>query len=745
MLRRLLIWVIGPLLALTLMMGLAAAFVWQQLPDLDALADYQPKQPLRVLSTEGQLLGEFGSERRRFVPLAQIPKPLQDALLAVEDVDFWQHPGLDFSGMVRALWHNLWHERPQGASTITQQLARDMYLTKKQILSRKLVEMLLALKMERELGKAKILEIYMNQIYLGHRAYGFAAAAERYFGKTLAQLDTAEIALLAGLPKNPVYVNPVVNLPRTLKRQHHVLQRMVAVGLIDGPQAERARQQVPKLRPSNPLSGTADHALEMVRAELFARFGEEVYTRGLTAHTTLHAAEQRAAHAGLHRALWALERRQPYRGAEEGQADLDADGDISDASFADHQDLDDSRAGIVVAASRDGLDLQLRDGRRVQLEGAALRPALPFIGAQVPVDRRIQRGARLRVLEVGAGRWQLVQRPQAEGAVVSLDPRDGSIRALVGGFDFQRLQFNHATQAYRQPGSAFKPLVYSSLIEQGASGTTLVSDQPIQIGDWQPRNHDGQYEDALSLRDALSRSKNMVTIRLVQEMGPERVRAWSGLFGLETERQPLNLTLGLGSGAATPLQMASAYGVFASAGQRLPTQLISEVRDAKGEVVFRAQAQAPAQAVSPRNAFVTAQLLQGVMQNGTGAKATHALKRADLYGKTGTTNDAVDAWFVGFQAERVASVWIGYPQPRSLGDRESGGGLALPVWVDVMRVALRSAPQAPLQPPDEGLVFLGGEWVYEEFAGEAALKTIGLPAGVASAASAASAPASTAF
>ncbi|MBB5205298.1 penicillin-binding protein 1A [Inhella inkyongensis] len=739
MLRRLLIWVLGPVLALTMMGTLAAAFVWQQLPSLDALADYQPKEPLRVLSADGALLGEFGSERRRFVPLAQIPKPLQNALLAVEDVDFWQHPGLDFSGMLRALWHNLWHERPQGASTITQQLARDMYLSKKQILSRKLVEMLLALKMERELGKAKILEVYMNQIYLGHRAYGFAAAAERYFGKPLAQLDTAEIALLAGLPQNPVHVNPVVNLPRTLKRQQHVLQRMVAVGLIDAAQAERARQQPLRLRPVNPLSGTADHALEMVRAELFARFGEEVYTRGLTAHTTLLAAEQRAAHAGLRRALWALERRQPYRGAEEGQADLDADGDIPDAAFSEHPDLDESRAGIVVAVSRDGLDLQLRDGRRIQLEGSALRPALPFIGAQVPLDRRIQRGARLRVQELGPGRWILVQRPQAEGAVVSLDPRDGSLRALVGGFDFQRLQFNHATQAYRQPGSSFKPLVYSALIEQGANGATQVSDQPIQIGDWQPRNHDGQYEESINLADALARSKNMVTIRLVQEMGPERVRAWSGLFGLEADRQPANLTLALGSGAATPFQMASAYGVFASGGQRHPTRLITEVRDAKGALVFQAQAQPPAQAISPRNAFVTAQLLHGVMARGTGAKASQALQRSDLYGKTGTTNDAVDAWFVGFQAERVASVWIGYPQPRSLGDRESGGGLALPVWVDVMRVALKATPLAPLQPPDDGLVAQDGTWLYEEFAGEAALKTIGQPP------SAASAPASSAF
>ena len=736
--KRLLYWVIGPLLALVLISGLAAAFIWQQLPDLAALSDYRPKQPLRVLSADGELLGEFGSERRRFVPLAQIPKPLQNALLAVEDVDFWEHPGLDFSGILRAVWHNLWSDRPQGASTITQQLARDMYLTKKQILSRKLVEMLLALKMERELGKAKILEIYMNQIFLGHRSYGFAAAGERYFGKQLDELNAAEVAMLAGLPQNPVYVNPAVNLPRAIKRQHHVLGRMQAVGLITPAQAEAARKTPLTLRRSAPMAGKADHALEMVRTELYERFGDEVYSRGLVAHTTLLAPEQQAAHQALRRALWALERRQPFRGAEEGLAELEADGDITDASFSDHPDLDDALAGIVRAVSRDALEVQLRDGRRVTLSGASLRPALPFIGAQVPVAKRLQRGTRLRVQELAPGRWVLAQRPQAEGAVVSLDPQDGSIRALVGGFDFQRLQFNHATQAYRQPGSAFKPFVYSAAIEKGAHPLSRVSDEALHIGNWSPQNYDDEYLPELSLREALARSKNMPTIRLVQELGPQETRAWAAQFGLEAERQPLNLTLGLGSGAATPLQMAQAYAVFAAGGQRVVPRLITQVVDHKGEVLYAAPPAARSQAITARNAFLSSQLLHAVMLQGTGAKASMALQRQDLYGKTGTTNDAVDAWFVGFQAQRAAAVWIGYPQPRSLGERESGGGLALPVWVDSLRVALKDVPPAPLTPPEEGLVHLQGEWFYEEFAGSAARTWVGIPP-PASAASAASA------
>lgn len=700
--------------------------LWQQLPSLDALVDYQPKQALRVLSAEGELLGEFGTERRRFVALTEIPKSLQDALLATEDVDFWEHPGLDFSGIVRAIWHNVWHERPHGASTITQQLARDVYLTKQQFLSRKLVEMLLALKMERELGKAKILEIYMNHIYLGHRAYGFAAAAERYFGKDLAALNTAEIAMLAGLPQNPVQVNPVVHWQRAVQRQHHVLGRMQAVGLLSTAQVQAAKQQPLSLRPAPKWAGTADHALEMVRAELFARWGESLYSRGLVVHTTLRVAEQTAAHQALRKALWALERRQPYRGAEEGLAELADDGTLIHASFADHVDLDDTRAGVVRAASRDALEVQLRDGTRVTLSGAALRPALPFMEASVPPTQRLQKGARVRLLETAPGRWQLAQRPQAEGAVVSLEPQTGAIRALVGGFDFHRLQFNHATQAYRQPGSAFKPFVYSAVLELGADSETQVLDAPIQIGDWAPQNFDHQHEGVLTLRQALARSKNTPTVRLLQEIGPERGRAWAAQFGLELERQPSNLTLALGTGAATPLQMASAYAAFAAAGERPEPQLITRVTDPQGQTVWEAAPAPKHRAVSARNAFLTAQLLQAVMVEGTGAKASAALGRQDLYGKTGTTNDAVDAWFVGFQADRAAAVWIGYPQPRSLGERETGGGLALPVWVETLRPALKGRAPAPLPVP-EGVVDAGGVWRYEEFDSEAALRVIGGP------------------
>jgi penicillin-binding protein 1A len=718
--RPLVLALLGLPVAIALIGAIVALFVWRQLPALDALTDYQPHQPLRVMSADGQLIGEFGAERRRFVPLADIPKPLQLGLLAVEDADFYEHSGLDYGGILRALLRNLTHSGPRhGASTITQQLARDMYLTKEQRWSRKAVEALLAIKIEGALTKDQILEIYMNQIFLGNRAYGFAAAAERYFGKELGQLDQAEMALLIGLPKDPVRLNPVVHLERAKRRQHVVLGRLEAVGLITPEQRQAAREQPLSIQRPRRLSGIADHAAEQVRQEMRTRFGEGVYTRGLTVTTTLLYAEQSAAQEALRHALFELERRQPFRGPEttvklpdEGSA-LD---EALDAAFDAYPDLGELRTAVLLRRDKASAELVLGDGDKVTLKGANLRTL-----------QQAQRGAVVRVLESGKNNWQLSQVPQAEGAVVTLDPVSGAIRSLVGGFDFTRNQFNSATQAFRQPGSAFKPFVYSALIEQGGWAGTLVSDQPFVQGDWAPRNSDGQYEEEQTLRQALARSKNMVTIRLVQSMGPQRTRAWAARFGIEEARQPLNLTLALGSGAATPLQMAQAYAAFANGGQLPTAWLIDRVQDAQGDVIWKADPPKPRQAISARNAFMTSQLLAAAAREGTGARASSLLGRWDLYGKTGTTNDAVDAWFCGFQAARAGAVWIGYPTPKSLGDRESGGGLALPVWAATMAVALRGQPNVQIAPPGEGLVKIGDDWFYDEFAGDLAIARIGLP------------------
>lgn len=742
---RLRLWLLAASAALLVplcLLGIAAAAIWQQLPELSRLSDYQPKEPLRIVTADGVLIKEFGAERRRFVPLDEIPESLRDALLAVEDSDFWTHGGLDFGGMLRAGLRNLTHSGPlHGASTITQQLARDTYLSKEQRWGRKFYEILLALKLEQTLSKRQILEIYMNQIFMGNRAYGFAAAAERYFGKDLRALNTAEIAMLVGLPKDPARVNPVSNLPRSKRRQAIVLDRMAAVGLISADEARAARDAPLSIRRPRRMSSIADHAAEMVRAEVVARFGEQAYERGLLVTTTLLADEQRAAQAGLRRALFELERRQAHRGAE-AQFELPDDSDAAaldvqlDRAFDQHPDLGELRAAVVLKAEPRALLLALADGSEVQLGGEALRPVAGYL--KPDAARPLRRGSLLRLLNLARDdappRWVLSQAPQAEGAVVTLDPRTGAIRSLVGGFDFARAQFNHATQAYRQPGSSFKPFVYSAAIEQGAWSGTLVSDLPFQAGDWAPRNYDGEYEEQLTLRQALARSKNMVTIRLVDELGAGRVRAWAANFGLDAERQPLNLTIALGSGAVTPLQMATAYAVFANQGLAQPVQLIQSITDRDDQLLYAAPPPAEGRRViSARNAFMTSQLLHAVMLEGTGARGSALLQRSDLYGKTGTTNDAVDAWFAGFQAGRVGVVWIGYPQPRSLGQRETGGGLALPVWAAAMQVALKGEAAAPLQPPAEGLLQIDGHWFYEELSGELALDRIGLaPAAAAS-------------
>jgi len=732
--RPLVLALLGIPLALALIGAVVALFVWQQLPALDALTDYQPHQPLRVMSADGQLLGEFGAERRRFVPLADIPKPMKQALLALEDVDFYEHSGLDYGGIVRAFFRNLTHRGPlHGASTITQQLARDTYLTKEQRWSRKIVEALLAIKIEGALTKDQILEIYMNQIFLGNRAYGFAAAAERYFGKGLDQLSWGETALLIGLPKDPVRLNPVVHLERAKRRQHVVLGRLEAVGLITPEQGKAARAETLVIQRPRRLSGIADHAAEQVRAEMVTRFGEDAYTRGLTVTTTLLYAEQSAAQEALRHALFELERRQPFRGPET-TVELPDDkaenfDEALDAAFDAYPDLGELRTAVLLKLDKGAAELVLADGDKVTLKGSAVRTL-----------QNARRGAVLHVLESGKNNWQLSQVPQAEGAVVTLDPVSGAIRSLVGGFDFTRNQFNSATQAFRQPGSAFKPFIYSAMIEQGAWAGTLVSDQPFVQGDWAPRNADGQYEDELTLRQALAKSKNMVTIRLVQAMGPQRARAWASRFGVDEDKQPLNLTIALGTGAATPLQMAQGYAAFANAGQLPTAWMIDRVQDAQGAVVWKADPPKSRQVISARNAFMTSQLLAAVAREGTAARASSLLGRWDLYGKTGTTNDAVDAWFCGFQASRVGAVWIGYPQPKSLGDRESGGGLALPVWAATMAVALKGQPNTQIAPPADGLVKIGDDWFYQEFAGDLAISRIGLPAPDAAASEPVSAP-----
>ena len=698
------------LLLLLLVLLLMTAWYYPQLPPIDEVLDYEPRQSLQVYSRDGVALGHFGAEHRQFVPIAQMPKLLQDAVLAVEDSRFRSHMGIDPKGLARAVLANLWPGgMRQGASTITQQVARTFFLSTQRTAERKLKEAMLALKIESQLGKDQILELYLNQIYLGQRAYGFAAASQVYFGKPLDKLSVAETAMLAGLPQNPGYANPIVNFERAKARQLIVLQRMHVTGVIDGAQYEAAKAEKLVLRSSLRAGVHAEYVAEMARQLVHERFGDSAYTRGLRVTTSLVAADQQAAFQALRRGLLAYDRKQPWRGPEDHE-DLPDNGDEAQAVarvLKDHRDDEDLRLALVTEASPRSVKARLAGGEEVALDNDSLRWAQAALSPRARHELRLRRGSVIRVTAPSSNKpgapWSLAQWPEVQGAFVSLDPATGRVRALVGGFDFRRGQFNHATSAWRQPGSAFKPFLYSAGIAHGIMPATLVNDAPLPQGDWDPQNSDGQFDGPMPLRQALAKSKNLVSIRVLRQVGVQDARQWIGRFGFDVDKQPDNLTLALGAGATTPLQMAGAYAMLANGGRRVPPVLIEKVTDAQGQVLYEAPKPAEAEAVQPAlppgNVFIVDSLLQEVTRSGTASRAQATLKRPDLYGKTGTTNDAVDAWFAGFQPDRVAVVWMGYDDPRSLGARESGGGLALPVWIDYMQRVLKDVPVRELQPP----------------------------------------------
>jgi len=722
---------------------LAGAVLWYgtQLPALDKVTDYQPRQHLQVFTADGVEIAEFGSERRIFVPIAQVPQRLQDAVLAIEDTQFREHGGISPRGVLRAVWAAISGGMPQGASTITQQVARTFFLSTRRTPERKIKEALLALQIERHLGKDQILELYLNQIYLGQRAYGFGAAAQVYFGKPLAALSVAETAMLAGLPQNPGYANPITNLERAKRRQLLVLARMRDTGVIDEATRARAAAEALQLRSPGQVDVHAQHVAEMARQAVVERLGDKAYTAGIRVVTSLRAADQETAHQALRRAVLAHEARQPWRGPEDHE-ELPADEAETELAVAqalkDHPDDEDLRVAIVTAANPKEVVAQLATGESVHISGAGLRVAQPGLRPQAAAALALRRGAVIRVMLQPRGKaldWAIVQWPQAEAAFVALDPATGRVRALVGGFDFSRQPFNHVTHAWRQPGSSFKPFIYSAAFESGVMPDTVVDDAPWNGGDdspsgWNPQNSDGRFDGPITVREALARSKNMVSIRLLHQVGVAAARQWAARFGFDADKQPDNLTLALGSGSTTPLQMAGAYAVLANGGYRVPPVLIERISDAQGHTLFQAPppvALADAERALPaRNVFLVDSLLADVTRVGTAAKAQAALKRPDLYGKTGTTNDAVDAWFAGFQPSVVAVAWMGYDEPRSLGEGESGGGLALPIWIDSMTQMLRGVPVQTLQPPP-GVTMGTHDWRYEEWAEAAPVERIAEP------------------
>lgn len=735
-------WLFGLALAGALsafmLVAIALAVAYPNLPELDGLMDYRPKQPMRVYAADGELIGEFGEERRRFVPIEQIPKVMQQAVLAIEDARFYEHRGVDYVGIIRAGLANVGEARSQGASTITMQVARNFYLSSEKTFTRKIYEILLALKIESLLSKDQILELYMNQIYLGQRAYGFAAASEIYFGKPLKEISIAEAAMLAGLPKAPSAYNPIVNPKRAQIRQQYILDRMLDNGFITPQQHAQAKAQVLHYRRNTPVPVHAEYIAETARQLVYNQYGEDAYTRGLNVYTTVQSDEQMVAYRALRKGIMDYERRQFYRGPE-AYIDLPKDPDEIDARVAealvDHPDNDEVRAAVALEVSPKKVVAMMQDGQTVTITGNGLKPAQSGLSEKANPKVQIRRGAVIRVIRIDKDTWAITQLPEVEGAFVALDPRTGAIRAMVGGFDYAKNKFNHVTQAWRQPGSSFKPFIYSASLEKGFTPATVINDAPLFFGadttgsqPWEPKNYDGTFDGPMSLRRALAKSKNMVSIRLLQAIGPNYAQEWITRFGFEADKHPAYLTMALGAGSVTPLQMASAYAVFANGGYRVAPYLITRITDARGQVLTQREPRMPDEsmrAIDARNAFVMSSLLQEITRSGTAAKAQATLKRPDLYGKTGTTNDAMDAWFAGYQPNVVGVVWIGYDTPRKLGDRETGGGLALPVWIDYMQQALKGVPVQEYTPP-EGVVNLGGEWFYEEFTRGAGVASLGL-------------------
>lgn len=727
------------LFSILIVIAIALAVAFPNLPDISDLQDYRPKLPLRVFSYEGALIGEFGEERRHLTPVKEIPKVMIDAVLAIEDARFFEHGGVDYKGVLRAALANLGRVKSQGASTITMQVARNVYLSTEKTYTRKIYEILLTFKLEHMLTKDQILEIYMNQIFLGNRAYGFAAASEAYFDKPLANITIAEAAMLAGLPKAPSAYNPINNPKRARSRQLHIIERMLENKFITPEQATAAKKEELKVKTTADNTKVhAEYVAETVRQLMFAQYGDETYTRGLNVYTTLRAADQDVAYRALRKGIMDFERRQVYRGPEKFVTLPLHNNEIEDSideALDDHPDNGDVMSALVLEADSKKIRAIRQNGETLEITGDGLKPAQSGLSDKAPPNIKIRRGAVIRVAKTLKNTWEITQLPEVEGAFVALDPRDGSIKAMVGGFDFEKNKFNHAMQAWRQPGSSFKPFIYSAALEKGITPATVINDAPLFFDagvtggqPWEPKNYDGKFEGPMTMRRGLAKSKNMVSIRILQAVGAQNAQEWITRFGFDQDKHPAYLTMALGAGSVTPIQMASAYSVFANGGYRINPWLISKITEQKGKVLVETIPpilDESMRAIDARNAFVMESLLQEVTRSGTAASAQAKLKRPDLYGKTGTTNDSMDAWFAGFQPTLTAVTWIGYDKPRKLGDRETGGGLSLPVWIQFMEHALKNVPVVEPGAP-EGLIHSGGEWFYDEFAHGSGVSSMGL-------------------
>ncbi len=734
-----------------LLLAFALALAWPNLPDLSAMTDYRPRVPLRIYTADKVLIGEFGEERRNIIPFNEIPDVMKSAILAAEDDRFYQHGGIDLRGVARAALANLIAgAKTQGASTITMQLARNFYLSSEKTYTRKFYELLLTFKIESTLSKDQILDLYMNQIYLGHRAYGFGAAARTYFGKPLKDITLAEAAMLAGIPRAPSRFNPIANFNQAKRQQLHVLRRMLSLGYITEEEYQQAVDQPIEIKsaPGTPAAGYAIHgeyAAELARQLLYGVYQDNIYSRGLNVYTTINSKEQEAAYRSVRDGVLQYTRRARFPGPEariDLPANIEDDPDALSELLADIQqevpDRGDLLTGLVLDAGNDYVLVARTPEQIIRVDHPnALKVIFRGIGPNAGEKERISRGSVVYLFDNG-DYWEIINKPEVQAAFVALDPSDGAIRALVGGFHFSEGKFNRVTQAWRQPGSAFKPFVYAAALEKGLTPETQISDQPFhltaaQTGSkpWSPKNYGGRYEPMLTMRQGLYKSKNMVTIRIMQAVGPDYVQDYVTRFGFDKDRQPAILPTALGAGSVTPLQLAVGFGVFANGGYRVNPYLIDYVTDSSGEVIMRAKpviaGDVKARAIDPRTAYVMNDMLRGVATHGTGARASAALKRNDIGGKTGTTNDSHDAWFAGYTPDLVGVAWMGFDLPRSLGQGETGGGAALPIWVDFMRTALDGISPKELGPLPDGLQRINGNYYFAEFPPGSAIARVGLP------------------
>ncbi|UDG82756.1 penicillin-binding protein 1A [Candidatus Vallotia lariciata] len=736
---------VGTTLALGLMLYYVVIIAGRNLPPLNALTDYHPKVPLRIYTKDHVLIGEFGKEHRNIVQLTEVTETMKKAVLAIEDYRFYDHSGVDLTGILRAGMTNFTRgSNAQGASTITMQVARNFFLSSEKTYTRKLYEILLAYKIESALTKNKILEVYMNHIYLGQRAYGFASAARIYFGKDLKNLTLAQEAMLAGLPKAPSAYNPIVNPRRAKIRQEYILQRMLKLHYINTDQYNSAIHEPIALKTvGTSCSVHAEYVAEIVRQLIYSQYRDETYTRGFNVITTIHSSDQEAAYHAVHKGVIDYDRRHGYRGPE-GFVKLPSNSVERERAIDDvlleHPDNGDLIAAVVTKASLHEVRASLINGNTVIIQGEGLRFAAASLSGQANQKQRIHPGSIIRITKDAHGFFSIIQLPQVESALISLTPQDGAIRSLIGGFDFNQSKFNHVTQAWRQPGSSFKPFIYSAALDKGLGPSTIISDAPLYFASstpggpaWEPKNYGGNYSGPMTMRTALQKSQNLVSIRILGYIGINYAKQYIMCFGFDEDKHPAYLPMALGAGIVTPLQMAAGYAVFANGGYYVNPHLISEVTDARGQLIAQArpvvaEKNAP-RVIDARNAYIMNNMLIDVAQNGTGSKS-NVLQRVDIGGKTGTTNESRDAWFAGYQHTLVAVVWIGFDSSHSLGPRETGGKLALPIWIDYMGQALKNKPTYTMPIPP-GIKEIDSELYYDSMLpGAGFIETVGMSSSV---------------